>query len=231
MGANIIIFRINQIPTQLLNNHKYSLNCANIFMNMRKTITIVAIAMLTLGISLSAGAQSKNRSADQEAQELEKIKRETTILKEGDKAADFTGKRFAGGSFKLGDQKGKVVMLLFWGGWCPPCRHELRPENLPATLKEFNGNQDFVFQPIAYKDTRATLEKFFAGKEGKTIYSYLKPLTLVDEDKSIFGLYAKSGVPRCVIIGKNGVIAYVGIGSSEEGLKEVAQTLREELAK
>lgn len=29
-------------------------------MNMRKTITIVAIAMLTLGISLSAGAQSKN---------------------------------------------------------------------------------------------------------------------------------------------------------------------------
>lgn len=131
MGANIIIFRINQIPTQLLNNHKYSLNCANIFMNMRKTITIVAIAMLTLGISLSAGAQSKNRSADQEAQELEKIKRETTILKEGDKAADFTGKRFAGGSFKLADQKGKVVMLLFWGGWCPPCRHELRPENLP----------------------------------------------------------------------------------------------------
>ena len=133
MGANIIIFRINQIPTQLLNNHKYSLNCANIFMNMRTTITIVAIAMLTLGISLSAGAQSKNRSADQEAQELEKIKRETTILKEGDKAADFTGKRFAGGSFKLADQKGKVVMLLFWGGWCPPCRHELRPENLPAT--------------------------------------------------------------------------------------------------
>lgn len=173
----------------------------------------------------------QNRSADQEAQELEKIKRETTILKEGDKAADFTGKRFAGGSFKLADQKGKVVMLLFWGGWCPPCRHELRPENLPATLKEFNGNQDFVFQPIAYKDTRATLEKFFAGKEGKTIYSYLKPLTLIDEDKSIFGLYAKSGVPRCVIIGKNGVIAYVGIGSSEEGLKEVAQTLREELAK
>ena len=50
MGTNIIIFRINQIPTQLLNNHKYSLNCANIFMNMRKTITIVAIAMLTLGI-------------------------------------------------------------------------------------------------------------------------------------------------------------------------------------
>ena len=198
---------------------------------MRKTVTIVAMMMLALGISLSAGAQSKNRSADQEAQELEKIKRETTILKEGDKAADFTGKKFADGSFKLADQKGKVVMLLFWGSWCPPCRHELRPENLPATLKEFNGNPDFVFQPIAYKDTKASLEKFFAGEEGKTIYSYLKPLTLVDEDKGIFELYAKSGVPRCVIIGKNGIIAYVGLGSSEEGLKEVAKTLRRELAK
>lgn len=195
---------------------------------MRKTVTIVAMMMLALGISLSAAAQGKNKAEDME---IEKIKQESSLLKEGDKAADFTGKRFAGGSFKLADQKGKVVMLLFWGGWCPPCRHELRPENLPATLKEFNGNPDFVFQPIAYKDTRASLEKFFAGEEGQTIYSYLKPLTLVDEDKSIFGLYAKSGVPRCVIIGKNGVIAYVGIGSSEEGLKEVAQTLREELAK
>ena len=200
-------------------------------MNMRKTITIVAIAMLTLGISLSAGAQGKNKSADQEAQEMEKLKRETSILKEGDKAADFTGKKFAGGSFNLADNKGKVVMLLFWGSWCPPCRHELRPENLPATLKEFNDNPDFVFQPIAYKDTKATLEKFFSGEEGKTIYSYLKPLTLVDEDKSIFNLYAKSGVPRCAIIGRNGVIAYVGLGSSEEGLKEVAETLRKELAK
>lgn len=198
-------------------------------MDMRKMITTIAIALLTLGISLSADAQGK--SADQEAQEIEKAKRETSVLKEGDKAADFTGKKFADGSFKLADQKGKVVMLLFWGSWCPPCRHELRPENLPATLKEFNGNPDFVFQPIAYKDTRASLEKFFTGEEGKTIYSYLKPLTLVDEDRSIFSLYAKSGVPRCVIIGRNGVIAYVGLGSSEAGLKEIAKTLRKELAK
>ena len=198
-------------------------------MNMRKTIAIVAMAMLALGISSSAGAQ--NKSADQEAQEIEKIKQESSILKEGDKAADFTGKKFAGGTFNLADHKGKVVMLLFWGSWCPPCRHELRPENLPATLKEFNGNPDFVFQPIAYKDTKATLDKFFATEDGKTIYSYLKPLTLVDEDRSIFGLYAKSGVPRCVIIGKNGVIAYIGLGSSEAGLREVAETLRIELSK
>lgn len=198
-------------------------------MNMRKTIAIVAMAMLALGISSSAGAQ--NKSADQEAQEIEKIKQESSILKEGDKAADFTGKKFAGGTFNLADHKGKVVMLLFWGSWCPPCRHELRPENLPATLKEFNGNPDFVFQPIAYKDTKASLDKFFATEDGKTIYSYLRPLTLVDEDRSIFGLYAKSGVPRCVIIGKNGVIAYIGLGSSEAGLREVAETLRIELSK
>jgi len=194
---------------------------------MRTTLTFVTLAMLMLGISLPANTENKNRST----QEIERIKQESSILKEGDKAADFTGKKFSGGTFNLTDHKGKVVMLLFWGSWCPPCRHELRPENLPATLKEFNGNADFVFQPIAYKDTKATLEKFFAGEEGKTIYSYLKPLTLVDEDRSIFGLYAKSGVPRCVIIGKDGLIAYVGLGSSEKGLKEVAETLRRELAK
>ncbi len=195
---------------------------------MRKTVTIITMAMLTLGISLSAGAQDKNKS---ENLEIERIKQESSILKEGDKAADFTGKKFSGGTFNLSGHKGKVILLLFWGSWCPPCRHELRPENLPATLKEFRDNHDLVFQPIAYKDTRVTLDKFFKGEEGRTIYSYLKPLTLVDEDKSIFNLYAKSGVPRSVIIGKDGVIAYVGLGSSEEGLKEIAVTLRKELAK
>ena len=195
---------------------------------MRKTVTIITMAMLTLGISLSAGAQDKNKS---ENLEIERIKQESSILKEGDKAADFTGKKFSGGTFNLSDHKGKVILLLFWGSWCPPCRHELRPENLPATLKEFRDNHDLVFQPIAYKDTGVTLDKFFKGEEGRTIYSYLKPLTLVDEDKSIFNLYAKSGVPRSVIIGKDGVIAYVGLGSSEEGLKEIAVTLRKELAK
>lgn len=198
---------------------------------MKKSITFVAMAMLALGISLSAGAQNKNKSADQDAQEMEKIKNESSVLKEGDKAADFKGEKFAGGSFSLGDHKGKVVMLLFWGSWCPPCRHELRPENLPATISEFKGNPDFVFQPVSYKDTRKTLDKFFATEDGKTIYSYLKPLTVVDEDRSIFNLYAKSGVPRTVIIGKDGVISYVGLGSSEEGLAEIAKTLRQELAK
>lgn len=200
-------------------------------MNMKKSITFVAMAMLTLGISLSAGAQNKNKSADPEAQEMEKIKIESSILKEGDKAAFFKGERYAGGSFSLSDHKGKVVMLLFWGSWCPPCRHELRPENLPATIARFKGNKDFMFQPIAYKDTKATLDKFFATEDGKTIYSYLKPITLLDEDRNIFNLYAKSGVPRVVIIGKNGVISYVGLGSSEEGLAEIADTIGEELAK
>lgn len=32
---------------------------------------------------------------------------------------------FDGDALTLGDLKGKVVVLNFWGTWCPPCREEL----------------------------------------------------------------------------------------------------------
>ena len=43
----------------------------------------------------------------------------------GTKAPDFTAKFTTGESFKLSDQKGKYVLIDFWGTWCPSCKAEL----------------------------------------------------------------------------------------------------------
>ncbi len=43
----------------------------------------------------------------------------------GQPAPAFQVKRLTGETVSLGDLKGKVVVLAFWGTWCPPCREEL----------------------------------------------------------------------------------------------------------
>jgi thiol-disulfide isomerase/thioredoxin len=37
---------------------------------------------------------------------------------------DFTGRTLTGASLRLAGYHGKVVVLNFWGSWCPPCRSE-----------------------------------------------------------------------------------------------------------
>ncbi|MFC2117397.1 peroxiredoxin family protein [Bacteroidota bacterium] len=42
----------------------------------------------------------------------------------GRKAPDIVGKDMYGNTFRLNDYKGKIVILIFTGHWCGPCRGE-----------------------------------------------------------------------------------------------------------
>ncbi len=54
----------------------------------------------------------------------------------------------SGRPHKLSDDRGKVVVVHFWGSWCPPCQHEM--PDLVRLYRRFARSADiaFVFVPV-----------------------------------------------------------------------------------
>lgn len=67
-------------------------------------------------------------------------------------APDISGKTTAGDTFRLSDQKGKVVLVNFWATWCGPCRMEM--PDLVALQKRF-GPRGFTVVGVSADDGMA----------------------------------------------------------------------------
>ena len=185
---------------------------------MKKLILLLATVLFTLTTHAQLTANTDS----------------TTLLKKGDMAVNFSVQRYNGTTAQLSDYKGKVVLLVFWGSWCPPCLKELLPENLPKeVLNKFSNNKDFVFFPISVSENREKLEAFFNSERGQNLYAYLSKDTGIDQKRDIFHLYATQGVPRTVVIGRDGKIVYTSVGyeDNHEGLKAMEKAIQEALKK
>ncbi len=78
-----------------------------------------------------------------------------------DVAPDFEMALFDGGTFRLADHRGQVVVLNFWASWCEPCREEMPALQLAST----QAGADVVFVGIGAKtdkddEARAFAEEF-----------------------------------------------------------------------
>lgn len=146
---------------------------------------------------------------------------ESTLLRKGDRAADFTAERYDGGTVASDDFRGKTVLVCFWGTWCRPCLEELA--RLPAVLKPYLGRDDFVLLAAALDD-REALDRFFAS-EKRAEYRYLRSCTLLDGDRAIFRRFATESVPRSVLIDREGVIAECTMGNNDFELERLRRSL------
>lgn len=72
-------------------------------------------------------------------------------------APRFTGTTLAGAKFSLAAERGKLVVLNFWGSWCAPCRREA--PSLAALAAHFKHDAvQFVGDDV--HDSPATAEAF-----------------------------------------------------------------------
>lgn len=110
---------------------------------------------------------------------------------------DFTLKDVDGNDVSLSDFKGKVVLIDFWATWCAPCKKEL-----PALLdlaKKLEG-KELVILSISVDTDKKAWEKMVKSENLAGINLYNNGWG------DVAALYKVTGVPRYVLIDKNGQI-------------------------
>ncbi|MDB5034845.1 MAG: alkyl hydroperoxide reductase/Thiol specific antioxidant/Mal allergen [Chlorobi bacterium] len=141
---------------------------------------------------------------------------ENVTATEGQMAPNFTWKGADGKEHSLKEYRGKVVLLNFWGTWCPPCRMEL-PDIVK--LREKLGAKGFevIGVNVAEEDRMQnhiqTVEQHvgeFATKNG------LKYPLAIANDKVIEAYGGLEGVPTTFILNRKGEIIWKAVGMQRE---------------
>ena len=138
----------------------------------------------------------------------------------GQAAPDFELPLLAGGTFKLSEQKGKVVVIDFWATWCGPCVRAL-PE-MKKLAEAYAENPEVVVVGFSTDEekNRDQVEKLVA--KNKLAY----PIGLGPaEAKTAFKV---SGIPCIVVVGQDGVVQGRRVGFSpklEKDLKRAVDAL------
>lgn len=131
-------------------------------------------------------------------------------------APDFTINTFDGGTFTLSEQRGKVVVINFWGSWCAPCRDEA--PHLQAIHESYGD--EVVVVGVTYLDTE-TNSRAFIEELGLTYINGPDQRTEIASNK-----YRIRGAPENFIVDQNGDIVYFHLGPiTESTLRQVIDGL------
>lgn len=125
-----------------------------------------------------------------------------------------------GGTAYLSDYHGQVVILNFWGTWCPPCRVEI-PHLVRAqeSLAELGGT---IIAPAVGSGSPENILDFAAD------YGINYPIWIVSDAVAVTK-FAAPGYPFTMLISPDGVIrrTYVGPQTEETLLRDVDRLLAE----
>lgn len=81
----------------------------------------------------------------------------------GQRLADLAFRDAQGRSTRLSALRGKVVVLHFWGSWCPPCRKEM-PE-LAGLRQALGERRDIAFVLLQARESFATAQRWARNQQ------------------------------------------------------------------
>ncbi len=199
---------------------------------MKRKLLITAITF-TIMFTMSSGCGiSRSDSSGGEAKEIEtsdvseeKESSETLFypaLSESSAAPDFTAEVNDGSSFILSDHDGEVILLNFWATWCDPCVKEM-----PTFQKIYEEYGDKIqILAVNLSEDKYTVDTFISDA------GYTFPVAY-DENGEIGNKYPSDGIPYTVVIGKDGKVASIFLGSNgaDEQYKKYRSALKEAFSK
>ncbi len=178
------------------------------FVRPHRTAGFAAAALLG-GVVLAGCSSSESAAGDNTRFVQVKPGYGEVAVKSRQPAPALSGTTLSDTQLSLASLRGKVVVVNFWGSWCPPCRAES-----PAleSVSRSTASQGVTFVGVVERDTKSNARSFVSG-HGVTYPS------IFDADGSLAARWpAAAGPPYTFIIDRQGRVAarFLGGVTAEE---------------
>jgi peroxiredoxin len=127
-----------------------------------------------------------------------------SVAESAEPAVDFQLSAADGGSVRLSDLRGQVVLVNFWATWCPPCRDET--PDLQALYAENGAQHKFTILGVDVEEDMAAVQAF------KNKYGVTYPLLADSDGKVTTFRYFVRSLPTSLLIDRAGNVRYRWIG-------------------
>jgi thiol-disulfide isomerase/thioredoxin len=159
---------------------------------MRRLVAVLATAALAAGALTGCGGENWAKKCTT----TDGVVRCTP--EQRPQVGDVTGELLEGGTYDVANDRGKVVVVNFWGSWCAPCRAEAN--DLEDTYKA-TKNKGVVFLGVNSRDDRDSAIAFERGRVTyPSIFDYRGKVALKFD-------VTQASTPATLILDREGRIA------------------------
>ncbi len=131
----------------------------------------------------------------------------------------------------LSQLRGKVVLLDFWATWCGPCISTF--PRLRNWHKKYGGDEFMLVGVTQYYGTQggkrmSELQELDFLNSFKEKHKLPYAIAIADRDEAQMK-YGIAAYPTTVLLDRNGVVRYIGIGAGEEESENLEDTIKKVL--
>lgn len=135
-------------------------------------------------------------------------------------APDFAFTSSEGEHIALEDLRGKVVLLDFWGTWCPPCVESV-PE-LRELYKRYAKNGNFTILGISSDDEEDEWREFTV--KNKMVWPQYR-----DKDHKLLRSFGIRAFPTYILIDHEGIVRFSSVGVSWKSAANLSDAINKQL--
>jgi len=160
---------------------------------MRRPAAVVLAAAIATGVLAGCGSESWEKQCTTSAEGVIEC-----TPQQRPQAREVTGELLDGGTYDVAQDRGKVVVVNFWGSWCNPCRAEA--DDLEQTFQATRA-RNVTFIGVNSRDDKDSARAF---ERGRVTYP-----SIFDNDGSVALKFDVTQVstPATLILDRQGRIA------------------------